>query len=149
MYNLLNGVQLSTFFILPMLGKHPDEYPRFRDCFVGKMIHDFNDVDYLKIPKLKHGDENLISIYTRVGGNNRAHYQDEITKLKEMEGYVEDFDDKFDETYATFVFKVPDKFLKDFNLVKEGDLLNTSKEYKEIVEKVYPLLVEKLPWNFK
>ena len=36
LYNMLHGVNPSTFFILPMLGeKHPDEYPRFRDCFIG------------------------------------------------------------------------------------------------------------------
>lgn len=34
LYNMLNGVNPCTFLILPMLGKHPDEYPRFRDCFI-------------------------------------------------------------------------------------------------------------------
>jgi len=28
---IINGANPSTFFILPMLDKHPDEYPRFRD----------------------------------------------------------------------------------------------------------------------
>ena len=36
LYNLINGVNLATFIILPMLGKHPDEYPRFRDCFIAE-----------------------------------------------------------------------------------------------------------------
>ena len=33
MYNMMHGCNQSTFSILPMLGKHPDKYPRFRDCF--------------------------------------------------------------------------------------------------------------------
>ncbi len=37
LYNMINGVNPATFFILPMLGKHPDEYPRFRDCLWVKM----------------------------------------------------------------------------------------------------------------
>ncbi len=52
LYNMINGVNPATFFILPMLGKHPDEYPRFRDCFVGE-------------------DQKSIEILTRVGGGNR------------------------------------------------------------------------------
>jgi hypothetical protein len=35
LYNMMNGANPATFFILPMLGeKHPEQYPRFRDCFV-------------------------------------------------------------------------------------------------------------------
>lgn len=36
LYNMVNGMNQATFFVLPMLGRHPDEYPRFRDCFAGK-----------------------------------------------------------------------------------------------------------------
>lgn len=50
LYNMINGVNPATFIILPMLGKHPDEYPRFRDCFI---------------------KDGMIEVYTRVGGNNR------------------------------------------------------------------------------
>lgn len=52
LYNMINGVNLSAFIFLPMLGKHPNEYPRFRDCFLGE-------------------DENSIVVFTRVGGGNR------------------------------------------------------------------------------
>lgn len=31
---MINGVNPATFYILPMLGNHPDWYPRFRDCWV-------------------------------------------------------------------------------------------------------------------
>ena len=66
---MINGVQPATFFLLPMLGKHPDEYPRFRDCFVGKQ-HTDGEKDQFGIPKQKHGNEELISVYTRVDREN-------------------------------------------------------------------------------
>jgi len=47
----MNGVNPCVFFILPMLGKHPEEYPRFRDCFVVDEEHPEYD--------------NCIHIYTR------------------------------------------------------------------------------------
>ena len=146
MYHMVNGVQPATFFLLPMLGKHPDKYPRFRDCFAGKIYTD-KELDQFGIPVLKHGKQATISVYTRVGGGNRGDYQIEIEKLRDMEGYIEDFDDDFDCTFATFVFKVPDKFLNDFKLIKKGKVLETSQEYKDMVDGVYPKLKSKLPWH--
>lgn len=143
LYNMVNGVQPATFFILPMLGRHPDEYPRFRDCFIGKMTQDFNNPDQFGIPSRKHGEEDLISVYTRVGGGNREDYQSEIDALRAVEGYVEDFDDEFDSTFATFVFKVPEKFKEDFKKIKNGEIKDISKEYKMELYRVYPKLKSK------
>jgi len=58
LYNMMFGVNQATFYILLMLGKHPEEYPRFRDCFISETEHPQYD--------------NMIHIYTRVGGNNRG-----------------------------------------------------------------------------
>src|SRR3990167_4624353 len=145
LYNMINGVQPAAFFVLPMLGKHPDEYPRFRDCFIGKVNSD-EEIDQFGIPLHKHGDEMLISVYTRVGGGNRESYQTEIEELRATPGYVEDFDDDFDCTFATFVFKVPEKFEADFKLFKEGKLNEISLELKNQIDKVFPKLQGKLPW---
>lgn len=127
LYNMLNGVNPATFFILPMLGeKHPDEYPRFRDCFV---------------------ENNQIHVYTRVGGGNRdcGYGEDE---LQAHPNYIEDFDDDFDSTYATYVFSVPEEFKADFDLLMNGTLSeglpNTSDKYKERILKVYPKIEDKL-----
>ena len=125
---MLNGVSSATFFILPMLGKHPDEYPRFRDCFVSDPEHKEHD--------------NKIHVYTRVGGGNREYYDDEIEELRAMPGYVGDFDDSFDCTYATFIFDVPEKFKKDFTLIVEGKVHDTSEDYRSTLYKVYPKLKE-------
>ncbi len=83
MYNMMNGTTPATFFILPMLGKHPDEYPRFRDCFTADE---------------EQGIENAIIVYTRTGGGNRESYEEEITEMQAMEGYQQDYDDTFDST---------------------------------------------------
>jgi hypothetical protein len=126
---MVNGVNQSTFFILPMLGKHPDGYPRFRDCFVG------NDEQ----PEY----EKMIHVFTRVGGGNRESYDSDIELMRSDEHYVADFDDDFDSTYATFVFSVPKKWKKDFDLILDGKLLGVSKEYQEELRRIYPKLNEK------
>ena len=55
LYNMINGVDPACFYLLPMLGRVAEDYPRFRDCFLSE-------------------DGEHIDIYTRVGGNNRNHH---------------------------------------------------------------------------
>ena len=119
LYNMINGVNPATFFILPMLGeKHPDNYPRFRDCFV---------------------DNNEIHVYTRVGGGNRnCEFGEE--ELQQHPNYLRDFDDEYDSTYATYVFSIPDEFKNDFDLITSGKIKEISETYKERLYKVYPKL---------
>jgi len=146
---MIKGFQPATFFILPMLGKHPDEYPRFRDCFVGKASQDFKNKDEFNIPTIKHGKEKLITVYTRTGGNNREGYQKEIKELRKMPTYIEDFDDSFDNTFAFFVFKIPKEFEADFDKVIDNKLKETSRGYQDILYKVYPKLKDKFDEIFK
>lgn len=119
LYNMINGVNPATFFVLPMLGeKHPDSYPRFRDCFI-------------------QNDE--IHVLTRVGGNNKGcEYGEE--ELQKHPNYLRDFDEAFDSTYATYVFSVPEEFKADFELIKEGNLKEISSKYKERLYLVFPKL---------
>jgi hypothetical protein len=124
---MLNGVNQSTFFILPMLGeRHPESYPRFRDCFVNN-----------------EGDKPEIHLYTRTGGGNRDDYESEIKELQKHPNYLWDKDDDFDCTYATFAFSVPDEFKDDFDKITQGNLKETSKEYQERLRKSLPKLAEK------
>lgn len=120
-YNMMNGVNPATFFILPMLGKkHPDQYPRFRDCFV-------------------EGDE--IHVYTRVGGGNRdCGFGEE--ELQAHPNYLRDEDDDFDSTYATYCFSVPDEWKADFDRIKIGNLKDISQLYKDRLYAVFPKLKE-------
>lgn len=122
LYNMLSGVNPATFFILPMLGeKHPDEYPRFRDCFVS--------------------EENEIHVYTRVGGGNRnCGYGEE--ELQSHPNFLRDEDDEFDTTYATYVFCVPEDWKNDFELITSNRIKEISQAYKDRLYKVYPKLKE-------
>ena len=122
LYNLMNGYSSACIFFLPMLGRKPEEYPRFRDCFLTE-------------------DGKGIAIYTRVGGNNRnCGYGEE--KLYEDENFIQTYDDEFDNTYATYEFKVPEKWQSDFNKIINKDFKNVSQEYIETIKNFYPTLTE-------
>ena len=126
-YHLINGgVNPATFLILPMLNKHPDEYPRFRDCFVTD-------------------DKQHILILTRVGGGNRnCGFGEE--KLEQDPLFVKTYDAEWDSTYGYYEFRVPDKWKAEFDSILAGN--KPSKEYLEQMCKVYPKLEEKFKAQF-
>jgi hypothetical protein len=105
-----------------MLGRKQDEYPRFRDCFLSE-------------------DTKHIDIYTRVGGGNRGcGYGEE--ELYKDENFVETFDDDYDNTFATYRFKVSEKWQADFNLILDGKLKEVSDDYVACVKNIFPKLAE-------
>ena len=121
LYNMINGFNPACVLIMPMLGRKQEDYPRFRDCYIT--------------------EEGNIAIYTRVGGGNRdCGYGEE--KLYEDENYLTTYDDEYDNTYATYEFKVPDKWKKDFDLIIDGKLKDVSKEYIEYLKEFFPKLAE-------
>ncbi len=127
MYRMVNGVNPSTFFILPMLGeKHPDDYPRFRDCF--SVVNENEDFE--------------IHVLTRVGGNNRNQGFGE-EELQKHPNFLYDADEEEDNTYATYVFSVPKEWREDFKHITKGNLKSVSEKYQERLRKVYPKLNEK------
>ena len=130
LYNMLHGVNPCCFWILPMLGRHPDQYPRFRDCFL-------EDEE-----RPQHNGR--IQVYTRAGGGNRDDYELEIIGLRSMETYVTDHDDSFDSTYATFVFEVPGRWQDDYEKIRAGEVGEISEEYTQQMFTVYPKLKEQL-----
>ena len=130
LYNAIHGMNAATFFVLPVLGKHPDLYPRFRDCFVRDEEHPEHD--------------GRIQVYTRVGGGNREGWQDCIDELRAMPGYVTDYDDSFDSTFATFVFDVPEQWAADVQKVQDGKIKETSPEYQALILRTFPKIADKL-----
>lgn len=127
-YNMMQGVNQSTFFILPMLELgHPENLPRFRDCFVD----------------ITEKDKPEIHVYTRVGGGNRNDGFGEEVFYKHP-NYITTFDDDFDSTYGTYTFSVPEKWLNDFNLILSGNFKETSQEYRQLVIKTFPKIEDKL-----
>lgn len=126
---MMHGVTNATFFILPMLGKHPDEYPRFRNCFLCNNAYPEYD--------------NHIHVYTRTGGGNREDYEAKNEEMQSMSGFVVDFDDLYDSTYAFWVFEVPEKWADDFAKIKAGNIKDVSAGYQAELHRVYPKLTKK------
>jgi hypothetical protein len=110
-----------------MLGeKHPDEYPRFRDCFT--VVDEKSNYE--------------IHVLTRVGGNNRGEGFGE-EELQKHPNYLYDQDEEEDNTYATYVFSVPKEWKKDFDKIAEGKVSEVSLAYQARLRKVFPKLNEK------
>lgn len=118
LYNMVNGFNPACVYILPMLGRKSEEYPRFRDCFV---------------------KDGMIAIYTRVGGYNRNEGFGEEELYKDPL-FVDTYDDDFDSTYGTYLFKVPEKWKSDFDLIMNGEIEKTSAEYQKYIREFYPKL---------
>lgn len=148
---MMHGANPATFFILPMLGYHPNNYPRFRDCFINRVRFTYDKQTGFPIVEIidKSKDKDIICILTRLGGGNRLQYSGEIKRLQQMPGYIEDYDDKFDPTYAMFVYQVPEKFLTDYHHVIEGELSKTSQEYRDLIYGTFPDLKENIDILFR
>ena len=129
LYNMMMGFSPACIFIMPMLGRKQDEYPRFRDCFVDD-------------------DKKHILIFTRVGGGNRGCGFGEEELYKDPD-FVETYDDDFDSTYGTYKFKVPDKWKKDFDLMMDNRWGDVSDEYVDTVKAFYPKLTEVIEKTFE
>lgn len=150
LYNQIYGVNPATFFVLPMLGRHPEEYPRYRDCFAGKFSRSEDEKDPFGIPLRKVDNSvDIISVFLRVGGGNRIEYQEEIEELRSHPEYINDFDDTFDNTFAIFEFSVPKEWRADYKLIKKGKIKELSDEYKTGVKIIYPELKDKLDETFQ
>lgn len=117
MYNMMHGVNPASDILLAMLGLKKEDTGRFRDVFLNE-----------------EGTE--ISVFTRNGGGNRDTYQEVIDKLAQHPNYIKDFDDDFDCTYATIVFKTPEKAL---SLTKK---MATGITPKTLLEKTQEVLKE-------
>lgn len=125
LYNMMNGVNPAAFLILPMLGRHASEYPRFRDCFVN--------------------EDKQIVVLTRVGGNNRnCGYGEEV--LYKDPNFVKTYDEEFDSTYGYYVFNVPEEWKDDFERLLKGE--KPSARYLDQMCKVYPKLEQKFREQF-
>jgi hypothetical protein len=94
MYAMLFGRNPIAPLYLAFLGLSQSDVGRFRDCFV---------------QQTDEGDLRIV-IYTRNGGGNRDDYAGTTEALRAHPEFVTDFDDDFDCTYASYVFKVPLEF---------------------------------------
>ena len=91
-YSMFFGKNPNTDIILALVGLKEVDVERYRDCWI-----DFDDKE--------------IGIYTRTGGGNREGYPQEI--LYASPYFKTTYDDDYDCTYATFVFRFPEEIEKE------------------------------------
>lgn len=132
LYNMVNGVKPGAFFLLPLLdkGHHPDDFPRFRDFFVGD--------------EERPDTKDKFIVYTRTGGGNRDEYVDQNNWIRSLKGFLFDYDDSFDSTFACWIFEPPKEFEEDIEKYMKQDIKNMSKKAQQRVRKVYPKLKDQL-----
>ena len=102
----------------------------------GKLVHileNISDVVFMV-------DHRGVLTYVSPGVKDIWGYGEE--ELYKDENYVETFDDDYDNTYATYRFKVPEKWKSDFHLITSGMLNKVSDEYVNHVKNFYPKLAE-------
>lgn len=101
MYNTLFGVNnLARVCLAVIGGVDVTDFPRFRDAIL--------------IKDEEHGY--AIEILTRTGGANRGQFGDE--ELKSKPGYIKDWDDEYDSTYAHYLFSLDEDVRDNFNYEK-------------------------------
>jgi len=144
LYNEIYGVNPATYFALPMItNRHPDSLPRFRDCFAGKMTRG-KEKDQYGMPKRIVDDSKVITIFTRTGGENRAGHTKGNELLKQIDGYIEDYDDSFDSTFACWIYAIPERFIEDHELIRSGNLWSISDELQKRCLEMFPKLAKHL-----
>jgi hypothetical protein len=106
LYNAIFGVDVAAPAVLAALQIRPNQIPRVRDLWKkdGKLV-----------------------IYTRTGGRNRAYFDSAESRKREspeatdeelagpynddlraLPGFLRDYDDEYDTTYALFEFEIPE-----------------------------------------
>lgn len=102
--------------IAVVLGIRFEALPRYRDAWSEKY----------------DGDQVRLAIYMRIGGANREAHANQIEQLTSLPYYLSDHDDAYDDTYATFYFRIPTvEEHKAAGLITEDDSVT---RYNEIVE---------------
>lgn len=90
LYNKLFDENKDAMALLGMIELTRNDFQRYRDVWLNK-------------------EGTIITVFTRLGGNNRKEYKQVFENIRKNPYYVQDFDDNFDETYAYIRFKVPEK----------------------------------------
>jgi hypothetical protein len=117
LYNIMCGVNPAAGRLLLALGLAPSDVPRLRDAWTNDEMTE-------------------VSVYTRVGGGNRSSYEEGIARLQGHPGYVRDYDDDFDNTYATFVFKLPEDQREAMKKELTAALENDEGAIKEVMKAI-------------
>jgi hypothetical protein len=144
LYNMLFGMNPLTPILLAILDLDQKNGQwrtgRFRDIYYDK-------------------EKEKIILYTRNGGGNREHWDDEKEPgpdcmctgcvirhhLRRHPNYIRDWDDDFDCTYAYVEFSVPERF-KDYldELVTKSKIENVNEKFDRVLKKMQSMSSEEM-----
>lgn len=118
LYSMLMGENIDASVFLKGLNMKRSDFERYRDAYL-------------------NANGTKIIIYTRLGGPNREYYTEVINNIRSHNLYLEDYDDKDDETYAYFVFKVPDHIASMCKRMATGqEPLTVGQKFEEEIAKL-------------
>ena len=101
-----------------VFGPRGDELYPLAKALLGEETHTgrYRDMWFEKNPADPSGESCILAIYTRNGGGNREEYAEQIKSMQVHPNFVEDADDSFDATYATFRFVYTFAALEEFEV---------------------------------
>lgn len=130
-YNLMYGMNPMTMFIVPALfGVHPEKLPRYNDCFA-----------------VQEEDDVVLEILSRTGKPSRWDYDVSIfTEHPDFIGIREKLvkPEFTDDTYAYYLFKIPEKHRGDLLLAITGKIQLTSDKFKALIHSIFPKIEKQL-----
>lgn len=116
LYTQLFGENEDAMAILGFAGLTREMFPRYRDVFLAD-------------------EGRSIIVYTRIGGDNRIEYQEEIKEIINHPQYKDTCDDDLDSTYAYFKFRVLEKYSHTAKLMFEKEPLPVGKMFERHMER--------------
>lgn len=121
MYEKVCNINPDAGRVLNLIGLDPTfliEECRLRDVYLSK-------------------DKTKVVIFTRIGGGNRKSYSASIKRLKNFKGYIRDYDDDFDNTYASFEYQIPsNKLIEVVAFLSSSDTTTGGEKLKQSLEKL-------------
>lgn len=121
MYEMVCDINPDAGRVLNLIGLDPTfliEECRLRDVYLSK-------------------DKTKVVIFTRIGGGNRESYNTSIKRLKNFKGYIRDYDDDFDNTYASFEYQIPaNKLVEVVAFLSSSDTTTGGEKLKQSLEKL-------------
>jgi hypothetical protein len=133
LYNMLFGMNEASDAILATLGLTKSDCGRFRNCWIEKI-----------------NDKYRIVVYTRNGGGNREHYNDETIEgedcgctgciiqyaLPKNPLYLGDEDDDYDCTYASIYFSLPEDYKNELIAIACDEPIEPSEMWKKLLDQL-------------
>lgn len=117
MYNMVFGHNDLAPALFAMLGLSPQFFDRPRDAWLNE-------------------DGSEIHVYTRLGGGNREGYEETWKRIQAHPLYLRDFDDEFDVTYATAVFRAPPEYLETCRGLADGTMRSGDARWQQFFAKL-------------